>query len=110
MRPESPADGAASPTSCSLFVPLSAPGQIVPLNLANLYELTATAPKPVPYVVDAAHCDPANGGWYYGETDAGFTLMELCPITCALPRDSLGDTVGQFFGCPTLRADGLCMQ
>lgn len=93
--------------ACSFQLPALDPGQSFDPNLVNL-TLTdpATSEKAVvPYVSDAASCDPVSGGWYYDPSPgtATSTLINACTATCT--RIHAGAKAETLVGCYTVNQD-----
>jgi len=69
-----------------------------------IYTATNGDEYPVYYVGDLAHCDPANGGWYY-DVDPAMgtpTKISLCPASCSFVQN-YGGSIRIEIGCETIR-------
>ncbi|HEY3254891.1 MAG TPA: VWA domain-containing protein [Polyangiaceae bacterium] len=90
--------------ACEFEIPAPEQSEQVNYSLVNVNFKTGKKSSTLPYVQDAAGCDPLSGGWYY-DTDPEVedpTRIVVCPTTCATFESASNATVEIAVGCKTI--------
>lgn len=95
----------ASSLACEYLIPVPKDGSKIDFSKVNVEFTKGDGSKlTLLQVPDAAHCDPATGGWFYDKSTAP-TRIEICPASCDLfAKEAAGAVLQILLGCQTLVA------
>jgi hypothetical protein len=99
----------AASLPCEYVIPADKAGAL-DFQKVNLHYKGPSREEDVPYVGNAARCDPMRGGWYYDVDPATSTMRPTrviaCPATCAEFKSQMGKSqVSLAYGCKTRTID-----
>ncbi len=87
---------------CDYAIPTPDNGEQVDLGLVNLYFTPdGGAETVIPNVDGPEACDPAQGGWFYSDSN---TRIIACDSTCTMLKTTSGQ-VNVILGCPIVRIE-----
>jgi len=90
---------AANLVGCDFAVPPPTGGSVVDFSRATVeYTPGGGSPVSLPWVADAAACDPTTGGWYYNSTTAPNHML-LCEASCTQVTGDSNARLNVQLGC-----------
>jgi hypothetical protein len=89
---------------CEFMIPKPTGSAALDFMKVNVtFKAASGSPEVVPYVGDAARCDPARGGWHYDVDPKAATPSRIiaCQATCNRFKAAPGANVSLAIGCKT---------
>ncbi len=89
---------------CAFTIPQPRTG-VLDYGKVNVHVTASARDEDLPYVRDAAGCDPTRGGWYYDAdpaTGGAPTRVQVCEASCKALEGDETARVDLRFGCKTL--------